>query len=672
MGKIRLGILGVGNQGSMYAKKILGGECPEFELVSIADKNPARIEWVKQNFTNKLNFYTSLDEMLDSNTIDACLVEIPHYDHPSSAIACMRRGVHVCVDKPAGVYTKQIREMNEEAKKHDVVFAMMFNQRTNHVYRKMHELVHSGKYGNIRRTNWLITNWYRPQAYYDSGDWRATWSGEGGGVLMNQCPHQLDMWQWICGMPKTVSAHIKYGQWHDIEVEDDVTAYFEYENGATGTFITTTGDCPGTNRFEIQMDRAKLVAEGEAEYMRMLAEAYDTADKNVAAAVLMYGGASVDALAITKSDYEAGTIDLLEFGDYLVNDLGSTSKWYDTVLADNGETGADWANAIIIDTAEEFVYLAKASGNDTIGKYYKVADGIAGFDLSRGNVDYTKGLAANLNAIKAGGKNHAGNTPGFQGHFDGNGVTVYGAWTNHEQVSPYAGLFSCTKNEVTIKNVNVNQAVFTATTAVVNDSHTHDGRYYTETEADSRFVNASGDTMTGNLTLENVKYATSSATTGVVYSNGIKDMLRIKCEGLNMLTDPVYFKTFVELNGESCDVEFAFAYCDKAYETIYSFVNGGYTPHDGTHVTGFKTAFTSLMNKMAREQEILKDKDKNFIAEMISSHMGIWTTDYNGNEVLPKPKDKYQRFVHMCDYLASRKVIGIKFDINFNNNDIDG
>ena len=261
MEKIRLGILGVGNQGSMYAKKILGGECPEFELVSIADKNPARIEWIKQNFTDKLSFYASLDEMLDSNTIDACLIEVPHYDHPSSAIACMRRGVHVCVDKPAGVYTKQIREMNEEAKKHDVVFAMMFNQRTNHVYRKMHELVHSGKYGRIRRTNWLITNWYRPQAYYDSGDWRATWSGEGGGVLMNQCPHQLDMWQWICGMPKKVSAHIKYGQWHDIEVDDDVTAYVEYENGATGVFITSTGDSYGTNRFEVQMDKAKLVAE---------------------------------------------------------------------------------------------------------------------------------------------------------------------------------------------------------------------------------------------------------------------------------------------------------------------------------------------------------------------------------------------------------------------------
>lgn len=153
--------------------------------------------------------------------------------------------------------------MNEEAKKHpEVVYGMMFNQRTNCIYRKMRELVQSGRYGNIRRTNWIITDWYRPQCYYDSGDWRATWSGEGGGVLLNQCPHQLDLWQWICGMPVKVQSHLQYGLWHDIEVEDDVTTYVEYANGATGVFVTTTGDGRGTNRFEIQMDKAKIVAEG--------------------------------------------------------------------------------------------------------------------------------------------------------------------------------------------------------------------------------------------------------------------------------------------------------------------------------------------------------------------------------------------------------------------------
>lgn len=157
--------------------------------------------------------------------------------------------------------------MNEFAKKSKAKFGLMFNQRTSDVYRKMRELVKSSDLGQIRRTSWIITNWYRPQAYYDSGSWRATWSGEGGGVLLNQCPHNLDLWQWICGMPVKVSTKMHFGKWHDIEVEDDVTTYVEYENGATGTFITSTGDVPGTNRFEITLDKGKLVAENNKLYL---------------------------------------------------------------------------------------------------------------------------------------------------------------------------------------------------------------------------------------------------------------------------------------------------------------------------------------------------------------------------------------------------------------------
>ena len=149
--------------------------------------------------------------------------------------------------------------MNKAAAESGVVFGLMFNQRTDHIYRKMRELVTSGKFGQIRRSNWLITNWYRPQAYYDSGSWRATWSGEGGGVLLNQCPHNLDLWQWICGMPTAITAKMSFGRWHDIEVEDDVTILAEYENGATGVFVTSTGDFPGRNRFEVTLDRGNIL-----------------------------------------------------------------------------------------------------------------------------------------------------------------------------------------------------------------------------------------------------------------------------------------------------------------------------------------------------------------------------------------------------------------------------
>lgn len=262
MENVRLGIIGYGNMGTTHADNILKGKCPDIKLVAIADHKPNRLEAAKEIFGEEVTYFSDALEMLDSGLIDACLVAVPHYDHTYFAIESMKRGIHVMVEKPAGVYTKQVEEMNEEAKKHpDVVFGMMFNQRTNCLYRKMRELIKSGEYGQIRRTNWLITNWYRPQAYYDSGDWRATWAGEGGGVLLNQCPHQLDLWQWICGMPTKVLAKVKYGKWHNIEVEDDVTAFVEYENGATGAFITSTGDGCGTNRFEVQMDKAKLVVE---------------------------------------------------------------------------------------------------------------------------------------------------------------------------------------------------------------------------------------------------------------------------------------------------------------------------------------------------------------------------------------------------------------------------
>ncbi len=262
MEKIKLGILGMGNIGNVHANNIIGGKCPEIELSAACDLKPEKLAELKEKSPDTVMFEDA-EAMMDSGLINAILIAVPHYDHPRFAIMAMKKGLHVMVEKPAGVYTKQVLEMNEIAKTCNVKFALMMNQRTKCIYRKMREIVKSGEMGAIKRTSWIITNWYRPQAYYDSGDWRATWSGEGGGVLLNQCPHNLDLWQWICGMPVKVEAKLHYGKWHNIEVEDDVTAYVEYENGATGTFITTTGDIPGTNRFEITLEHGKLIAEGE-------------------------------------------------------------------------------------------------------------------------------------------------------------------------------------------------------------------------------------------------------------------------------------------------------------------------------------------------------------------------------------------------------------------------
>lgn len=264
MKKIRYGIIGLGNQGRTYCCNIFDkGLANDAVVTAMCDINPLKIDRIKEVTLNKdVEYFTDYRKMLDSGLCDAVLVEVPHYQHPEMVIQCLNRGIHVISEKPAGVYTKQVREMNEVAEASDAVFGMMFNQRTNCVYRKMKDMIAEGAIGELQRVTWIITSWYRTQSYYDAGNWRATWEGEGGGVLFNQCPHQLDLVQWIIGkLPTAVRGFCKYGKWHDIEVEDEVTAYFEYDNGATGVFITSTGETPGTNRLEISGTLGKLVCD---------------------------------------------------------------------------------------------------------------------------------------------------------------------------------------------------------------------------------------------------------------------------------------------------------------------------------------------------------------------------------------------------------------------------
>lgn len=263
MDKIKLGIIGIGNMGTTHSKNVVEGKTPDIVLTAVADRKEARRDWAGNNLPDSVKIFSEGTELIESGECDAVLIAVPHYEHTTLAIKAFEKGLHVMCEKPAGVYTKAVREMNAAAEKSGKVFGMMFNQRTNELYRKMHDMIHGGELGEVKRVNWIITDWYRTQIYYDSGEWRATWDGEGGGVLLNQCPHQLDLLQWICGLPKTVQAFCHEGKWHDIEVEDDVTAYLEFENGATGVFVTTTGDAPGTNRFEVTGTLGKLVCEND-------------------------------------------------------------------------------------------------------------------------------------------------------------------------------------------------------------------------------------------------------------------------------------------------------------------------------------------------------------------------------------------------------------------------
>lgn len=262
MNRVRYGIVGIGKQGTFYTKIFtkLNFLVKGAQLTAVCDIKEERRKWATENLKGVKVFDNYLD-MMKSGTVDVIMVETPHYYHPEIAKAAFENNLNVLCDKPAGVYTKQVREMNEAAKAHgDKLFGMMFNQRTNPLYIKAKEIIDSGKLGDLTRIVWIITDWYRPAAYYNQGGWRGTWWGEGGGVLINQCPHQLDLFTWLAGLPVSVTATTStVGR--NISVENDVTAYCKFSNGATGVFITSTHDAPGTNRLEITGTGGKVVIE---------------------------------------------------------------------------------------------------------------------------------------------------------------------------------------------------------------------------------------------------------------------------------------------------------------------------------------------------------------------------------------------------------------------------
>ena len=260
MKKVRLGVIGFGNMGTGHAKTVYDGNVPKMELAAICDIAEARQKAAKEAYPD-VPVFASADELYKSGLCDLVVIAVPHYDHPTLAINAFKAGLNVITEKPAGVYTKQVLEMNEAAEKSGKLFGIMYNQRTNPMYQKIREMIQKNELGHIKRISWIITDWYRPQTYHDSCSWRSTWKTEGGGALINQNPHQLDLWQWMFGMPDRIKSFVSFGKYYDIEVEDDVTAYLEYDNGTTGTYITSTGETPGTNRLEIACDMGKIVVE---------------------------------------------------------------------------------------------------------------------------------------------------------------------------------------------------------------------------------------------------------------------------------------------------------------------------------------------------------------------------------------------------------------------------
>ncbi len=263
-GLLKMAVVGVGNMGLRHAQDV--HELANTELVAVCNTGWDKADEIAAQYG--VNAYYDHRDLLAGAGVQAILIATPHYDHTPISIEALEQGIHVLVEKPIAVHAKDARRMvdaYETARTNhpDLVFAAMFQQRTYGHYLKIKEMIESGELGRLVRTTWIITDWFRTQIYYDSGGWRATWAGEGGGVLLNQCPHNLDLYQWLVGLPARVTGLASIGKYHDIEVEDEVTAFFEHEDGMTGHFVTSTAESPGTNRLEIVGEKGKLVLENE-------------------------------------------------------------------------------------------------------------------------------------------------------------------------------------------------------------------------------------------------------------------------------------------------------------------------------------------------------------------------------------------------------------------------
>lgn len=266
MANQKVAVIGVGNMGGRYARLLQDGAVEGMELAALTRVRGTQREQLAPSIVAGVPVYASADELFvdvenGTLTLDAVFVVTPHYSHEELTVRAFQNGLHVLCEKPAGVYSAQARRMNQAAQESGKQYGMVFHQRLLPLHQRLKEIVDSGKYGALKRLSWTITDWYRPEKYFSSSSWHSTWATDGGGVILNQCSHNLDLICWLFGLPARVQAFCHEGRYHHIEVEDDVTAYFEWPNGATGTFVSSTGEAPGVNRLEIALEEALLICE---------------------------------------------------------------------------------------------------------------------------------------------------------------------------------------------------------------------------------------------------------------------------------------------------------------------------------------------------------------------------------------------------------------------------
>lgn len=355
MNEVKVGIIGIGNMGYAHLQTVTAGNIPDMTVTAVCDINPERLKAAKADYPDIAAFGDYTDLLKNSDT-NAVIIAVPHPLHAKIAIEAFEYGKHVLVEKPIDITVSAAEKLCAAARKSGKVFAVMFNQRTNGLFREARRIVNSGELGELKRSVWIITNWYRTQSYYDSGSWRATWRGEGGGVLLNQAPHNLDIWQWICGKPSAVTAFCNVGKFHNIEVEDEATIYTEYENGATGVFITSTGDCPGTNRLEITGTRGKIVLENGLLKLWKLKEDERDICKN-----------SVEGFITPETEYSEFTAEREEAHAGILKNFAGAILYGEELLS----PGYDGINELTISNA---AYLSEWTGNKRVPLPFDTAE----------------------------------------------------------------------------------------------------------------------------------------------------------------------------------------------------------------------------------------------------------------------------------------------------------
>ena len=355
MNEVKVGIIGIGNMGYAHLQTVTAGNIPDMTVTAVCDIDTKKLNAARNTYP-ALRVFEDYTDLLKNSDTNAVIIAVPHPLHAKIAIEAFEYGKHVLVEKPIDITVSAAEKLCAAARKSGKVFAVMFNQRTNGLFREARRIVNSRELGELKRSVWIITNWYRTQSYYDSGSWRATWAGEGGGVLLNQAPHNLDIWQWICGSPSAVTAFCSVGKFHNIEVEDEATIYAEYENGATGVFITSTGDCPGTNRLEITGTRGKIVLENGLLKLWKLKEDERDICKN-----------SVEGFVTPETEYSEFTAEMEEAHAGILKNFAGAILYGEELLS----PGYDGINELTISNA---AYLSEWTGNKRVPLPFDTAE----------------------------------------------------------------------------------------------------------------------------------------------------------------------------------------------------------------------------------------------------------------------------------------------------------